>query len=429
MASRHCASAMRGGQLTIRCRKASEMQTGRRICIRYMSTALSSGTNTSSSVSSDTLPPPPPPSAKVKKGLIIPNAIPSHILPTQDVYTTVYSFPSLEPLRVESYPHTHLSVPLRRDILHRAVIYEGDRSRQGTANTKWRSEVHGSGIKIRPQKGTGHARLGDKKSPMLRGGGVAHGPKPRSFATELPKKIYHKAWRMALSYRYRRGQLIVVDELGVPTDIPKEDRGYWLRWALDGLGWGRNGDGHSFFITQGKGEFAEALDSCVRYGRLRTASEVDVKNLLEMKRLVVERRALRQMLIEHQADLQLPLVRSPKGITTSSNGSDVPQAVKNVSELEMRRAVAEAKARSGLSHSADDFSAAAANAAAAAAVSSAVSGMNTLSMDEVDAAAAAEAHELRDEGEDLIADEYVEDDEFDDEEVEELARELDEKSR
>src|SRR5215469_10770260 len=66
--------------------------------------------------------------------------VPSHIAqPT--VLTTLYSFPTLEPLEFVHYPSTHLLLPLRRDLLHRAVVYEGDKHRQGTASTKWRSEV------------------------------------------------------------------------------------------------------------------------------------------------------------------------------------------------------------------------------------------------------------------------------------------------
>ena len=75
--------------------------------------------------------------------------------------------------------------PIRRDILYLCVNYYRDALRQGTANTKTRAEVAGSGRKIRPQKGTGMARLGDGQSPMLRGGGVAFGPRPRDFGTDL----------------------------------------------------------------------------------------------------------------------------------------------------------------------------------------------------------------------------------------------------
>src|SRR5450756_2154897 len=73
--------------------------------------------------------------------------------PSDSVLTTIYKFPTMEPLRFESYASKHLHLPLRRDILHRAVIFEGDFTRQGTASTKTRWEIHGSHKKIRPQKG------------------------------------------------------------------------------------------------------------------------------------------------------------------------------------------------------------------------------------------------------------------------------------
>jgi hypothetical protein len=246
---------------------------------------------------------------------------------------------------------------------------------------------------------------------MLRGGGAAHGPKPRNFATDLPKKMYHKAWRMALSYRYKRGQLVVVDDLGVPIDLKKEDREYWLKWALDGLGWGRHAGGHNFYITAENGPFSEALDQCHKYGRLRTAAEVDVKNLLEMKRLVVERKALQQMLREHQADLKMPLIGSAQGLTRSTAGLDVPRAVRNVSEAEMARAIVETQAQSSLGDSTGSFASSTAAAGAVAAMSSATSGMNGLSMDEVDRAAA--------EAEELLDDEVFDENEVIDEEDEE----------
>lgn len=102
-------------------------------------------------------------------------------------------------------PHQHA--------MHMAVVYYLDALRSGTASTKSRSEVRCSGKKLRPQKGTGHARLGDASSPMLRGGAVAHGPKPRDFKTELPRKVRELALRSALSARLREGMLHVVPSL------------------------------------------------------------------------------------------------------------------------------------------------------------------------------------------------------------------------
>src|SRR5947209_7237437 len=156
-----------------------------------------------------------------------PNKDPSE----SQVLTTIYSWPTLEPLRFEQYSSKHLYLPLRRDILHRAVIYEGDMTRQGTASTKWRKDVHGSNRKVLPQKGSGRARAGDKKSPIRRGGGVAFGPHPRDFSTGLQRKVYDLAWRTALSYRYRKGELIILDN---KIMLPRNTGGRLLSNVFEG---------------------------------------------------------------------------------------------------------------------------------------------------------------------------------------------------
>lgn len=205
----------------------------------------------------------------------------------------------MEPLRFAYYPATHLHLPLRRDILHRAVIFEGDAKRQGTASTKWRDDVHGSGRKIRPQKGTGRARLGDKKSPMLRGGGVAFGPHPRDFSTKLPRKIYDLAWRTALSYRYRKGELIVVDN---QSDLEQDWRGSINR-IMKANNWG-NADGRSLIVTTDKRpKLFEVMSKAGQHGKVKTETDVDVKDLLELGRIIIEKRALDSILREHSSDL------------------------------------------------------------------------------------------------------------------------------
>jgi large subunit ribosomal protein L4 len=145
----------------------------------------------------------------------------------------------------------------------------------------------------------GMARLGDKKSPMLRGGGVAFGPKPRDFSTDLPKKIYDLAWRIALSYRYRRGELLVVDKVGKPED----PRVMYLDNVFQQNRWGK-GEGRSLLITNRKNEpWAELFEQAGRHGKIRSSDEVDVKNLLEMGRLIIEKSALDRILRSHQSDL------------------------------------------------------------------------------------------------------------------------------
>lgn len=217
------------------------------------------------------------------------------------VMTTIYKVPSLEPQRFKLYPANYLYLPLRRDILHKAVIYEGDMTRSGTANTKWRDEVRGSGHKIRPQKGLGKARLGDKKSPMLRGGGAAFGPKPRDFSTELPRKVYDLAWRTALSYRYRRGELVVVNSnlLGLKG----------IQKAFSRNGWEQK-RGRDLIITTAY--LKTKAGKPEKNINVEEGAKVDVKDILESKRLIIDERALDEMLRRHQSDLVGPSYLQPK---------------------------------------------------------------------------------------------------------------------
>lgn len=222
----------------------------------------------------------------------------------QTTQCTLHDFPSFEPTSVVSYPGTHLLMPLRKDILHRAVIFEGDATRQGTASTKYRSEVHGSNRKIRPQKGTGSARLGNKKSPMLKGGGVAFGPKPRDFSTGLPQKVYDQAWRTALSYRYKKGELILVDG-EVDVDVAEESLERYVKDLLTWNNMGRAG-GRTLFVTSDRRHnLFDALEgeNMGRQARALEAEFVDVKDLLELGRIVIERDALEQLFFEHESDL------------------------------------------------------------------------------------------------------------------------------
>ncbi|MEZ5182511.1 MAG: 50S ribosomal protein L4, partial [Acidimicrobiales bacterium] len=91
--------------------------------------------------------------------------------------------------------------------------------RAGTQATKTRAEVRGGGAKPWAQKGTGRARAGSSSSPIWRGGGVALGPRPRSYAQKTPKKMVRLALRSALSDRAAEGKVLVVDAWD--WDVPK----------------------------------------------------------------------------------------------------------------------------------------------------------------------------------------------------------------
>ena len=97
-------------------------------------------------------------------------------------------------------------------VMHQVVTAQLAAKRQGTQSTKTRAEVRGGGAKPWKQKGTGRARAGSSRQPNWIGGGVALGPKPRSYAQKTPKKMIKLALRSALSDRANEGQVIVVDE-------------------------------------------------------------------------------------------------------------------------------------------------------------------------------------------------------------------------
>ncbi|KAJ8456018.1 hypothetical protein ONZ51_g12286 [Trametes cubensis] len=172
------------------------------------------------------------------------------------------------------------SQPIRRDILHLCVVHYLDCQRQGTASTKTRGEVRGSGRKIRPQKGSGRARLGDAQSPMLRGGGVAFGPKPRDFATKLNRKVIQLGMRVALSARVKEQSLGVVRSLEWPGHKTKE-----LQQRIEELGWWK-----TLFVTgqeQIPGGLARASNNLPMVDTV-TAADLDVYHALKWPRLVLD---------------------------------------------------------------------------------------------------------------------------------------------
>lgn len=104
------------------------------------------------------------------------------------------------------------SVPVKASVLHEVVTMQLANRRSGTAAVKRRSDVKGSGKKLFRQKGTGRARRGNIKSPLLRGGGVAFGPSPRSYTQKTPKKVRRLALKMALSSKLEENGIVVLDK-------------------------------------------------------------------------------------------------------------------------------------------------------------------------------------------------------------------------
>jgi large subunit ribosomal protein L4 len=121
--------------------------------------------------------------------------------------------------RTVELPDALFDVQVNIPLVHQVVVAQLAAARQGTASTKTRGEVRGGGRKPYRQKGTGRARQGSTRAPQFAGGGVVHGPTPRSYAQRTPKKMKAAALRSALSDRARNGLVHVVSAL-VEGDTP-----------------------------------------------------------------------------------------------------------------------------------------------------------------------------------------------------------------
>ncbi|KAH7929321.1 ribosomal protein L4 [Leucogyrophana mollusca] len=209
--------------------------------------------------------------------------------PTEPVYLTMSALllekQKYAGQRAVALDPTVFGHPIRRDVLHLCAVHYLDSLRQGTASTKTRGEVRGSNRKIRPQKGTGRARLGERQSPMLRGGGVAFGPKPRDFSTKLNRKVIQMGMRVALTLKAREQRLGVVDHL------------HWLdrktaslNRRLKLLGW----EAGTLFVS-GEEEVPSSLKIAgnnLPGVDFRTVADLQVYDLVKWRRVVLDMAAV-----------------------------------------------------------------------------------------------------------------------------------------
>jgi large subunit ribosomal protein L4 len=144
----------------------------------------------------------------------------------------VYSIDGKEMRKIE-LDDAVFGLPVNDDVIYYAITNELANKRVGTACTKDRSEVHGSNAKPYRQKGTGNARRGDKKSPLLRGGGVIFGPKPRDFSYSIPKKMKRLAMKSILSLKAQDDRLTVIEDFTIESGKTKDLVAIVNRFAKD----------------------------------------------------------------------------------------------------------------------------------------------------------------------------------------------------
>ncbi len=135
--------------------------------------------------------------------------------------STVYSIDGKE-LRNIELADSVFGLPINEDVIWYAINNELANKRQGNACTKDRGEVHGSNAKPYKQKGTGRARRGDKKSPILVGGGTMFGPKPRDYSYSMPKKAKRLAIKTILSLKAQSDTLKIIEDFSVDSGKTKD---------------------------------------------------------------------------------------------------------------------------------------------------------------------------------------------------------------
>ncbi|MEE8319748.1 MAG: 50S ribosomal protein L4 [bacterium] len=175
--------------------------------------------------------------------------------------------------------------PVNDPLIHQAAVAAGSGARRGTASTKGRSEVRGGGRKPFRQKGTGRARQGTIRSPILRGGGVVFGPKPRDFSKKMNKKASRKALRNALAYRIQTDSMIVMDE--IKLDAPKTRELVDLMDRLDVVS--------ALLIVESVTEELSRASSNLSWVKVVPVQRVNTYDVLYFDSLVVTKSALESL--------------------------------------------------------------------------------------------------------------------------------------
>lgn len=215
--------------------------------------------------------------------------------PAAFVLATLRSFPTLEPVALQPVSSKVLGLPPRRDVLWQAVTFERDVERVGSKVILGRSDMGYSKHKLRPQKGTGRARMGDRGNPIRHDGGLAHNRSaPNDFATGLPSSTYSLAVRTALSEQYRAGRLFVVD--GAIDFASKHTLVGEAFLKQHGI----KGNRVTFVVSEHRENLFDATVDCSKVDIL-PKEMVNVQDILRAERLFVEKEALQFLVTKFRA--------------------------------------------------------------------------------------------------------------------------------
>ncbi len=176
------------------------------------------------------------------------------------------------------------AVPFNEAVVHQVMVGLQANARQGTASTKTRGNVHGSTRKLHRQKGTGYARMGSKKNPLRRGGGITFGPHPRDYRQDTPRKMRRLALKCVLSAKAGDGELKVLE--GFDLTEPKTKRMVEILAAL-GI------ESSALIVTQEPEE--NVIKSARNIPEIKTmpAGVINILDILSHKMLLMTEAAVR----------------------------------------------------------------------------------------------------------------------------------------
>lgn len=172
---------------------------------------------------------------------------------------------------------------INRDLMHQALVRQLANARLGTHKAQGRSEVSRTGAKAYRQKGTGNARHGSKRAPIFVGGGVAHGPLPRKYTKQMPRKMRRAALRSALSAKAEDEAIVLVDELVL--DAPKTGE---MKAVVDSL----VGEGSALVLLSGRNENVEKSSRNLANVKTLHANYLNIRDLLGYDKIVLPLAAL-----------------------------------------------------------------------------------------------------------------------------------------
>ena len=177
------------------------------------------------------------------------------------------------------------SVPVKPSVLYGVVTMQLANRRTGTAAVKHRSDIRGSGKKLYRQKGTGRARRGDIKSPLLRGGGVVFGPDGRNYKYQVPKKVKRLALKMALSSKLNEKELVVLDRFDLEEIKTREFVGVMDALKIKS----------ALIVTDGKNENLELSSRNVKDIKVLRSEGLNVYDILKYRTLVLVEPAIKNI--------------------------------------------------------------------------------------------------------------------------------------